>query len=73
MNYYNSHTDRTQEKWHILYEVMQIAAITGDTLAKGYFRIEELKSLIWDIRGLFKKYPIFGWEKYIYTPGGLQL
>jgi hypothetical protein len=26
-----------------------------------------------DIRGLFKKYLTFGWEKYIYTPGGLQL
>ena len=25
-----------------------------------------------DIRGLFKKYPIFDWEKYIYRPGLLQ-
>jgi hypothetical protein len=25
------------------------------------------------IRRLFKKYPTFGREKYIYTPGGLQL
>ena len=24
------------------------------------------------IHDLFKKYPTFGWEKYIYTPGGLQ-
>jgi len=25
------------------------------------------------LRGLLKKYPTFGQEKYIYTPGGLQL
>ena len=25
------------------------------------------------LQGLFKKYPTFGREKYIYTPGGLQL
>jgi len=24
------------------------------------------------LRGLFKKYPTFGREKYIYAPGGLQ-
>jgi len=27
---------------------------------------------IMPLRGLFKNYPTFGWEKYIYTPGSLQ-
>jgi len=34
--------------------------------AKKYFFAQ------WTIQGLFKKYPTFGREKYIYTPGSLQ-
>jgi len=30
------------------------------------------KHSTYTVRGLFKKYPTFGKEKYIYTPGGLQ-
>jgi hypothetical protein len=33
----------------------------------------DVECLVIYIRGLFKKYPTFGREKYSYTPGGLQL
>ena len=34
--------------------------------------IKGIISKIMKIHGLFKKYPTFGWEKYIYAPEGLQ-
>jgi hypothetical protein len=59
---------RLKENWKILSQGNQVSKLRIETGCKErQIVVTNIK-----IRGLFKPYPTFGREKYIYTPGGLQ-